>query len=73
MDGFLKMDVRQSLGSKLGKEIRVSRPITRGLLMDFKKLNKFRKELEQKGKLNRFNSVWKMFQTPRVKLNALLD
>ena len=73
MDDFLSMESGQSRSDVLAKDLCISKPNTRGLSLDFKKLNKFRKELTEKGIKDRVSTIKKLSKTPRVKPESLLD
>ena len=67
MDDFLRMENGQSPNDELCKDLCISKPNTRGLSLDFKKLNKFGKELTEKGIKDRVSTIKKLSKTPRIK------
>ena len=73
MDDFLSMDAGHSPSDDLGKELSISKPVTQGLPLDFKKLNKSRKEFEEKVKMDRISTIIKVTKILRVKPKPLLD
>ena len=73
MDDFLNMESGQSPRDVLGKDLSLSKPNTRGLSLDFKKLNKFGKELTGKDIEDRASTIKKLSKTPRLKPESLLD
>ena len=60
MDDFLSMESGQSPSEELGKDLCISKLNTRGLSLDLKKLNKFGKELMEKGIKDRVSTIKKV-------------
>ena len=73
MNDFLNMESGQSPRDLLGKDLSLFKLNKWGLSLDFKNLNKSRKELTGKDIKDRASTIKKWSKTPRVKPESLLD